>query len=363
MMLAGHLAGSRWRNRRVLIIDDGIRPVSEGSWAYWTQHPGRLESAVAQSWDRLEIRTSGASQTLSIDPYRYHVIDGARLLDVVRQRMASAPGFEFTSGHVERVDEQPDGATVHLNSGGFRARWVFDSRSTLPSDGTPFLQFFGCQVDTHTDAFDPAVATFMDFRGCRDGRVSFAYVLPTTPRRALVEVAEFRWTGSAADLAGSCQHYLRNVLRLDAWSVLRTEAGVLPLRRPPRSRRRGHVVSIGARGGMLKASTGFALDRIQRHSAAITASLAHHGHPHDVPIARRRHAWLDDVFLDVLRTHPDLVKPIFARLFERNSAAAVLRFLDEDTTIAQEARLVSTLPRTPFLKAGLSSVRGRHASD
>lgn len=43
-----------------------------------------------------------------------------------------------------------------------------------------------------------------------------------------------------------------------------------------------------------------------------------------------------------------------ARLFTRNSAPAVLRFLDEDSTIAQDARLIATLPISPFLRVALS---------
>lgn len=363
LVLAGHLAGSPWRDRRVLILDDGSRSVSACSWAFWTPDAGWLGPAVAHSWDHLGIRTSVTPRALSIDPYRYHVIDGARLLDVVRAGVAATPGFEFRTGHVEGVDDHRDDATVRLESGVIRARWVFDSRAALPACETPFLQFLGWQIDTEGDAFDPAVATFMDFHGHPDGRVSFAYVLPTTSRHALVEVAEYRWTGDAVDLADTLDRYLRDGLQLDAWAVRRTEVGVLPLRPTPRGRRRGRIVPIGARGGMVKASTGFALDRIHRHSAAITTSLVRHGHPHDVPTTRRRHAWLDDVFLEVLRTHPDLVEPIFARLFERNPPSAVLRFLDEDTTIFQDARLVSTLPRMPFLRAGLSRVRGRQASD
>jgi hypothetical protein len=42
-----------------------------------------------------------------------------------------------------------------------------------------------------------------------------------------------------------------------------------------------------------------------------------------------------------------------ARLFTRNSAPAVLRFLDEDSNPVQEARLVATLPVSPFLRAAL----------
>jgi lycopene beta-cyclase len=104
---------------------------------------------------------------------------------------------------------------------------------------------------------------------------------------------------------------------------------------------------------MLKPSTGFALERIQRHSAALAESLRRHGHPHAVAAHHRRHAWLDRVFLDALGRDPDIVEDVMLRLFTRNAAPSVLRFLDEDSTSLQEARLVATLPVLPFLRAAV----------
>jgi hypothetical protein len=42
-----------------------------------------------------------------------------------------------------------------------------------------------------------------------------------------------------------------------------------------------------------------------------------------------------------------------AKLFTRNSAPTVLRSLDEDSNPIQEARLVATLPVSPFLRAAI----------
>jgi lycopene beta-cyclase len=102
---------------------------------------------------------------------------------------------------------------------------------------------------------------------------------------------------------------------------------------------------------MLKPSTGYAFERVQRDSAAIVRSLDRHGHPFDLPTPRRRHAWLDRVMLDVVRARPDELDRAFTQMFERNPLARVLRFLDEDSTPLEEARLIATLPPGPFLRA------------
>jgi lycopene beta-cyclase len=145
--------------------------------------------------------------------------------------------------------------------------------------------------------------------------------------------------------------YLSGVLRAGDHVVRRTESAVLPLRVSPPKRRDGHVLTIGARGGLVKASTGYAYRRIQRDSAAIARSLVRNGHPFDLPPPARRHRFLDSVLLDVLDRDPRQLERAFARLFLRNPAERVLRFLDEGSTVGAELRLIATMPPAPYLRA------------
>ena len=271
--------------------------------------------------------------------------------------VSRAPGFAVRRGSVEAVRDTGDGADVVVDGSAVRARWAFDSRP--PEAGSSvdvWLSFHGWQVRTVTETFDPSVPTLMDFRTPQRGEVRFVYVLPTGPREALVELTRF---GAPGPLGGSAdlEGYVDTVLRPGPYEVVGEESGVLPLAAPPPRPRSGHVLPIGNRGGMLKASTGYAYARIQRDSAAVATSLVRHGHPFDLPVASVRHRFLDAVLLEVVARDPGAVEPAFARLFSRNAGDVVLRFLDEATSPVQEARLVATLPRAPFLRA---AARVRH---
>jgi len=46
-------------------------------------------------------------------------------------------------------------------------------------------------------------------------------------------------------------------------------------------------------------------------------------------------------------------KEIFTRLFQRNKAAKIFKFLDNESSIAEEIALIRTLQTAPFLKAAL----------
>jgi len=62
---------------------------------------------------------------------------------------------------------------------------------------------------------------------------------------------------------------------------------------------------------------------------------------------------LDRVFLSYLARRPDEAPDLFARLFERVPAEALVRFLSESGTIADDLRVMAALPIAPFAREAL----------
>jgi Lycopene cyclase protein/Squalene/phytoene synthase len=190
-------------------------------------------------------------------------------------------------------------------------------------------------------------------------------LLPRWKRRHVHALYGFtRYTDDLVDQSGEVDPRVRAQL-LHRWAdrfaaALREESAVLPPRARPMRRRHGRVLDIGARGGLIKASTGYGYPRIQRDSAAIAASLRRYGHPFALPRPRRRHRLLDAVLLDVLDRDPGQIEQAFARLFTANPAERVLRFLDEQTGILDELWLVASLPAAPYLRALTARSAERH---
>jgi lycopene beta-cyclase len=81
-----------------------------------------------------------------------------------------------------------------------------------------------------------------------------------------------------------------------------------------------------------------------------------HGHPFGGRRPRRRHRLLDAVLLEVLDRDPPRLEQVFARLFAANPVERVLRFLDEDTSVTEELRLIASLPPAPFLRASAAAL-------
>lgn len=363
LSLAAHLATGP--DRSVLVVDDGAAP-ADSSWAFWSAAPGLLEAAVSRSYSRLRVHAAGFSGVLPLGRYRYRVVRGADLRRVAADLVCQRRGFELRRGRVERIETAGGLAEIVVDGRLIRASWAFDSVSRVPVDAAVdgHLAFTGWEVQCSRPAFDPDVPVLFDFRIPQGRGARFVYVLPDGPCRALVELTEF--TGRHHPPSTSDERaagLLRYLATVGPYEVRRTESAVLPLRTSRRHRVADRVMAIGANGGLIKASTGYAYQRIQRDSAAIAASLAQHGHPLAVPVPRWRHRALDALLLAVLDREPPQLERAFARLFATQPAERVLRFLDEDTSRSQESRLLACLPAAPYLRAaiGRGAAKGRAA--
>jgi lycopene beta-cyclase len=380
LSLACELAASRLRDRRILVLDDGSRPLPDRSWAYWTDHRRTVHRAAAQSVDRLAVHTLGRDRLLRPERYRYELVTGADLLALTRSLAAGAPGLQLRRGHVEAVARQPDGVTVTVDGHPIRAALVFDSvgvpgatdgggdldpdRRTAARSPRMWMAFSERRVRTERPAFDPGTATLFDFRVPQGGDARFVHVLPVSPREALIQLTGYSrrpLPPPVADLAG----YLEQVLRVGSALILYEGAGSIPLRPARPARPVGPVLPIGVNAGLLKASTGYAFERIQRHTQAlVTALVAAQGSDAPAGAALRgpapaarapgssaRHRWLDEVFLQAIAHDPAVLERTFAALVDGNPADRLLAFLDESLPIGQELRLIGSMPKAPFIRA------------
>ncbi|MBS1654972.1 MAG: lycopene cyclase, partial [Bacteroidetes bacterium] len=95
---------------------------------------------------------------------------------------------------------------------------------------------------------------------------------------------------------------------------------------------------------------------IQKQTQKITDYLIH-GKPLDsLKTEPNRFHFYDSVLLNILYHNKLPGSKIFASLFKRNQPQQVMKFLDNETSLAEELKIISTLPTFPFLKAALQQL-------
>jgi lycopene beta-cyclase len=64
-----------------------------------------------------------------------------------------------------------------------------------------------------------------------------------------------------------------------------------------------------------------------------------------------KHRWYDTLLVDILQRRNEKGPEIFTQMYRRNSPSAIFSFLDEETSLAEELKIISSFNPAPFLAA------------
>lgn len=341
---------------RLCIIEAARDKGNDRTWCFWHEGPvhGVLQHCISHSWHHHRFQ----GQRRPLGPYRYHHVRSADFYDACHARLAAHP--HVTHWHERALSARQDGQQVLITTSErvIRAGKVFSSVA-LPGDFAREMpavglwqSFVGWRVSCPAPVDD--ALRIMDFDIPQQGSVQFAYVLPSAGGEMLVEVTRF---GPQVISSSEAHEILAAYLSRAApgYTILETESGRIPMSAALNNPDRHHAASdlfipIGTVGGAIKPSTGYGFLTMRQHAQAIAQALRAQ-RPIPKVYRQQRHRLYDALLLQILAEQPEQGKPIFERLLRRQPIARVFRFLDERTSLAEEARLFSVLPIALFLRA------------
>ncbi|MGK5532787.1 lycopene cyclase family protein [Streptomyces sp. URMC 129] len=350
----------------VVLVDAPAGPLrpAERTWCFWEEGPGAYDEAVAASWERLRVRgTDGRPVEGRPEPLRYKMLRSGAFEALVAGWLGGRPGFRRVEAAVDVVRDVPGGGGAEVRGVAgdgrrvvLRARWAFDSRPPRrlpPARTTLFQHFRGWFVSAERAAFEPGVAELMDFRTRQPGRgLSFGYLLPFSPREALVEYTEF--APALLDHDGyerALRHYTRDVLGLDGLRVTAVEQGVIPMTDAVFPRRTGKsVFRIGTAGGATRPATGYTFAAVQRQSRAVAAAYRRGRPPVPPPAHPAKSRAMDAVLLRALATGRIDGAAFFTGLFRGVPTERLLRFLDGRSSLWEDLTIGLRTPVRPMLR-------------
>ena len=360
LSLAYHMLLSPLRNRSILIVDKDDDDQLQRNWGYWSNRPTLFDGVAQHCWNQLDVMSAQGLQRHSLGDYRYRLMHGAQFYRYTLAQLAASPHVDFARGVIRHVQDGADAACVTVDDREYTANWVFDSvvrPGELKREVSRYqflrMHFKGWEIETPSLAFDTRAARLFDFRTPQRGSLRFFYLMPFSENRAFVEYTIFSENVCPQDEYELALYaYIEETLGITDYRVVSEENGAVPLTDYPFPRRAGrHVMTLGAKGGRVKPSTGYSFMRVQHEAEAIVRSLLAHAHPFHVPDEPPFFRFCDSLLLQVMRTQGEQIAPIFQTLFERNPIQRVLRFLDEETTPAETFALIARMPPRYFLQA------------
>ncbi len=370
LSLAAELAAPQFAHLSILVLEKRTHYTRDRTWSYWTGSPHRYSHLERQRWHRWSVSLGGTVHTQSSDACAYATLDADAFYYAAADAIYAAPHIELRmDSAVAAIDKTNDAYTVRLQQGTFlQARTVLDARPARSSTPSHLVQqFAGWQVNTEHDVFDPGCVQLMAFEPHARG-LHFWYVLPYSPRCALVEST---WVSPASwqpDYQAELTHYVAKLCAGTAYTVDYTEQGVLNLQDAVPPAHSVHLAGLGRNGGTLRPATGYAFIDTLHHatqlaqSLACSAGAAHTGRaaawqPAAFVRPRVEH-WMDAVFLNVLARDWPRSPEYFMQMFGAVNAQTTVDFLTGKASWSQRLHVMRALPTMPFARAALSRTLG-----
>ena len=364
LSLAYYLSQSPLRHRSILILDKELKNRNDRTWCFWEQGEGPFESIVFRTWKTVDFYGTTFAGSLNLGHYQYKMLRGIDFYDFLQKELAACPTIERKQVTINRIKETPQGGFVIADDEPYIADYVFDSTYALKLDQEEnhnLLQHFkGWVITTQKPCFDIERPSMMDFRTDQQGDCRFLYVLPFDERTALIEYTIFnRYLLSDEEYEFSLKQYIDRFLDTGGYQISETERGVIPMSDvPTKEQPSKHIIRIGTSGGYTKPSTGYTFQRTQQNLYTIVGQLSKKGKLRLRPSWwQQRFRFYDSILLNVLEKNRYPADDLFTMFYQHNDPAMVFKFLDEHTSLGEELRVISSLPKGPFTWALLDVLK------
>ena len=351
-----------FNEKKILVVDKAAKITNDHTWCFWESKAGVFEKVVHHQWKNVHFYSNYFSGLLHLDPYNYKMIRSIELYRFVMNEAIKCSNVTFLYGHVNSVSNEGEKAIILIDNNRYEAHYIFNSilfeKFLVPDGKHHLLQHFkGLVINTDVPVFDEAIATLMDFRVSQKNGTTFMYVLPVANNQALVEYTLFtEKLLQPNEYTAAIHEYIQQVLHIKSYKVVEEEFGIIPMTNIHFEKQQGRVINLGTAGGNTKPSTGYTFQFIQKHCDDIIDGLIK-GKPFSKnSFTQKKFHWYDSVLLNVLSKKRLAGDLIFSRMFQKNIPHHVLKFLDNESNLVEDIKIITSLPILPFLKAGIQEM-------
>jgi lycopene beta-cyclase len=337
-----------------LIIDKVKDKGNDRTWCYWENGKGEWDDILYKSWSHIFFGSKTLSKTITISPFDYKMIRSERFYKLLWDSINLKPNITFIEDTVDSFTELNEGVEVFSKKGNYLCAKLFNS---LPNPEVyqsqkkyPVLQqhFVGWFVKTKEDTFDDSLATFMDFSVAQKRNTRFMYVLPIDKRTALFEYTLFsKELLPYTEYEDAIKTYLTGKGIID-YIIIETEKGSIPMTSFEFSKLNSkHVLNIGTAGGWTKASTGYTFKKTSKKTKELITFLKNETDLSQ--FSKKTKYWIYDlIFLDVLANYNEEGAALFSSMFKKADTKLIFRFLDEESTLREDLKIILSVPPKRF---------------
>lgn len=347
----------KFKDKSILLLDPDTKTANDRTWCFWEAGIGEWDSIVFRNWNTAVFANEDFRTELDFEDYRYKMVRGEDFYAFVKAELAKHPNITFAEQKVVLFEDKGNEVLVKTETETYACNKLLNSiynpGPVSKQNNYPLLQqhFIGWHIQTDVAVFNSGVPVFMDFSIPQKGNTRFMYVLPFSETEAIVEYTLFsKDLLPTEEYENAIREYLKD-LGAAEYTIVDKERGSIPMTSYKFwQANTKNVMHIGSAGGWTKASTGYTFKNADRLSQRLTSFLL--TEKPFIQFYKPNRFWLYDLLLlDILAKQNEKGSGIFSAMFRKGKAAPVFKFLDEETSLWGDLKVIWSCPKELFIKA------------
>lgn len=357
MVLSG-----KFKDKTILLLDVNPKKNNDRTWCFWQEGLTIWEESISKKWDSALFANENFKRDLDLRPYQYNMIQGLDFYKQLFECILKETNITFIIEKVTEINELLNHVYVASETASYTCTTVFNSiYNKLEIENQtqyPLLQqhFIGWFIKSKETVFCPKQATFMDFSVEQKGNTRFMYVLPVSETEALLEYTLFsHQLLKKEEYETEIQNYIQK-LGITQYEIIEKEQGSIPMSCYPFWKQNTkHVLNIGTAGGWTKASTGYTFKNSDKKSSQLVSFLQ--TETDLTKFYKKTKFWYYDLLLlNILDRNNELGSHIFSSMFKKGNPNLIFKFLDEETTLSEDIKVILKCPKWLFIRSLLQIV-------
>jgi lycopene beta-cyclase len=357
LSLAMQLKASTVNFNKILLIDKDLKNKNDRTWCFWSKKNNEwFNPLIYKTWNQFEFKSKAYSSKLTLKPFTYNIIKGIDFYNYCISELKKDARFEFKTEEIISISSEIDAANLKTLTNTYTAKHIFNSAirnfRKSKTDNNLIQHFKGWLIETKENSFDDDCPVFMDFNTDQKSECRFFYILPFSKTQALIEYTVFsKSTIHNNEYDQNLSRYISDTLKLNDYQIIETEYGEIPMYESEFINTYGNnVTNIGTAGGFSKPSTGYTFYFIQKNTKKIIKSLEKIQSINSFKQSNKYKLY-DKVLLDVLSNNKVHSGQLFTSLFKKNKTNALLAFLNEESSMIEDLKILNSVPKLIFLKS------------
>ena len=323
----------------------GTDTVKDNYWGFWENKNDSFHFPIHAKWYKWKISDWNNEVDFESRENPYCIVKRSEWYNFCKNE-ASPKSVKFIR---ENIDEN-NGIYYRNNREVIKSDYIFDCRTKTYEDEVYKQQFKGFLIQVDESVFDSTVVNLMDFRCNQEDGIQFIYLLPFSSSLALIEPTTYSYSTKSDDFyLNTLKKYLLEIYNVKDFKIINEEKGVIPLALLPADN--NTAISVGVRGRANRPASGYTFYFIQLQVKKAFDCIVKRKDKFNLNIHTSLIRFLDNVFLDVLKSNPKLAPKIFLSFAKSFTGNELADFMTSRIKLKSLFHMIINLPKLPFIKS------------